>query len=174
MKITNIFPLSSLPSLKVVSPSPFFNIGNMQITCVYLTSRRPRWRSKQRNGGHIGGVKFSFGDQTLFLCKTFLLFHNTNMASGHVREQTLKINSSRSVLQLCWGRRGGVTPDEKRCFHSNTKFYCSKALVLVGFFTITFFCDCSTSVGGNKDFISARQVIQVRHFSPVLSHPTHR
>jgi len=40
-----------------------------------MTSRRPCWRSKQRNGGHVGGVKYSFGDWTLFLCKFLLLFH---------------------------------------------------------------------------------------------------
>ena len=32
------------------------------IVCVHMTSRRPRWRSKQRNGGHLGGVKYSFGN----------------------------------------------------------------------------------------------------------------
>ena len=41
------------------------------------------WRSKQRNGGHVGRVKFSFGDWTLFLCKFLLLFHYANMATGH-------------------------------------------------------------------------------------------
>ena len=38
------------------------------------------------------------------------------MASGHVSEHTLEINSSPSVLQLCWGRVGGVTSDEKGVF----------------------------------------------------------
>ena len=32
------------------------------IECVHMTSRRPCWRSKQKNGGHLGGVKYSFGD----------------------------------------------------------------------------------------------------------------
>ena len=27
------------------------------IECVHMTSRRPCWRSKQRNGGHLGGVQ---------------------------------------------------------------------------------------------------------------------
>jgi len=30
-----------------------------------MTSRRPWWRSKQRNGGHLRGVKYSFGDLTV-------------------------------------------------------------------------------------------------------------
>ena len=30
--------------------------------CVHMTPRRPCWRSKQRNGGHLGGVKYSFGN----------------------------------------------------------------------------------------------------------------
>ena len=42
------------------------NMQNRQvkkvIECVHMTSRRPCWRSKQRNGGHLGGVKYSFGD----------------------------------------------------------------------------------------------------------------
>ena len=32
------------------------------IECVHMTSRGPCWRSKQRNGGHVGGVKYSFGN----------------------------------------------------------------------------------------------------------------
>ena len=32
------------------------------IDCVHMTSRRPCWRSKQRNGGHLGGVKYCFGN----------------------------------------------------------------------------------------------------------------
>ena len=57
--------------------------------CVHMTSRQPCSRSKQRNGTHLGGVKYSFGDETLFLCKSLLLFHYANMASGHVSEHTL-------------------------------------------------------------------------------------
>ena len=41
-----------------------------QKECVHMTSRQPCWRSKQRNGGHLGWVKYSFGDWTLFLCKS--------------------------------------------------------------------------------------------------------
>ena len=59
------------------------------IECVHMTSWRPCWRSKQRNGGHVGGVKYSFGDWTLFLCKSLLLFHYANMVSGHMSEHTL-------------------------------------------------------------------------------------
>ena len=65
------------------------------IECVHMTSRGPCWRSKQRNGGHVGGVKYSFGNWTLFLCKFLLLFHYANMASGHMSEHTLY---ARSVL----------------------------------------------------------------------------
>ena len=32
------------------------------IECVHMTSQWPCCRSKQRNGGHVGGVKYSFGD----------------------------------------------------------------------------------------------------------------
>ena len=59
------------------------------IECVHMTSRRPSWRSKQGNGRHVGGVKYSFGDLNLFLCKLLLLFHYANMASGHMSEHTL-------------------------------------------------------------------------------------
>ena len=59
------------------------------IECVHMTSRRPCWRSKQRNGGHVGVAKYSFGDWTLFLCKFLLLFYYANMASGHMSEHTL-------------------------------------------------------------------------------------
>ena len=37
-------------------------VGKEIIECVHMMSRRPCWRSKQRNGGHAGGVKYSFGD----------------------------------------------------------------------------------------------------------------
>ena len=57
--------------------------------CVHMTSRRPRWRSNQRNGGHGGGVKYSSGDWTLFFCKFLLLFHYANMVSGKMSEHTL-------------------------------------------------------------------------------------
>ena len=50
------------------------------IECVHMTSRRPSWRNKQRNGGHVGGVQYSFGDWTLFLWNILLLFHYANMA----------------------------------------------------------------------------------------------
>ena len=43
--------LLSFPSMMLKLP----------IECVHMTSRRPCWRSKQRNGGHLGGVKYSFG-----------------------------------------------------------------------------------------------------------------
>ena len=65
-------------------------INRWVIERVHMTSRRPCWRSKQRNGGHVEGVKYSFGDWTLFLCKFLLLFHYANMASGHMSEHTLK------------------------------------------------------------------------------------
>ena len=54
-----------------------------------MTSRRPCCRSKQRNGGQVRGVKYSFGDSILFLCKPLLFFHYANMASGHMSEHTL-------------------------------------------------------------------------------------
>ena len=59
------------------------------IECVHMTSRQPCWRSKQINRGHVGGVQYSFGDWTLFLCKFLLFFHYANMASGHMSEHTL-------------------------------------------------------------------------------------
>ena len=39
----------------VIGRSNCFGIG-----CVHMTSRRPFWRSKQRNGGHVRGVKYPF------------------------------------------------------------------------------------------------------------------
>ena len=59
------------------------------IECVQMTSQRPCWRSKQRNGGHFGGVKYFLGDWTLLLCKFLLLFQYANMACGHMSEHTL-------------------------------------------------------------------------------------
>ena len=38
-----------------------------------MTSRRPYWCPKQRNGGHVGVPNQSCGSWTLFLCKRFLL-----------------------------------------------------------------------------------------------------
>ena len=57
--------------------------------CVHTTSRRPCGRSKQRNGGHVIRVKYSFGELTLFLCKFLLLLHYANMASGHMSEHSI-------------------------------------------------------------------------------------
>ena len=38
------------------------------IECIHMTSRRPCWRSKQRNGGHVGGAKHSFwGLNSIFM-----------------------------------------------------------------------------------------------------------
>ena len=68
--------------------SPYPN-PQQNMECVHMTSRRPCWRRKQRNSGHVGGVKYSFGDWTLFLCKFLLLFHYANMVSGHMSEHTL-------------------------------------------------------------------------------------
>ena len=59
------------------------------IGCVHMTSRRPCWRSKQRIGGHVGGVKYSFGNRTLSLCKSLPLLHYANMASDQMSEHTL-------------------------------------------------------------------------------------
>ena len=39
---------------------------HITIECVHMMSPRPCCRSKQRNGGHVGGKKYSFGDWTLF------------------------------------------------------------------------------------------------------------
>ena len=63
-----------------------------QIECVHRTSRQLCWRRKQRNGGHVLGVKYSFGDWILFLCKFLLLLHYANMASDHMSEHRKKIN----------------------------------------------------------------------------------
>ena len=94
-----------------------------------MTSRRPCWRSKQRNDGHVGGVKYSFGDWTLFLCKFLLLFHYcfcfkygfwsherphsvSHRASGKSYEQagvalgSLWLNSSTRVVDA--GSRGAM------------------------------------------------------------------
>ena len=46
--------------LQIIGEAAFF--VKKYIECVHMTSRRPCWRSKQRNGGHVGGVKYSFGD----------------------------------------------------------------------------------------------------------------
>ena len=65
-----------------------------------MTSRWPCWRSKQRNGGHVGGVKYSFGGWILFLCKFLLLFHYANMASGHMSEHILYNGKARLDSQM--------------------------------------------------------------------------
>ena len=52
----------SLPNLmKEQLRSLSSNIG-IDIRSVHMTSRQPCWTSKQRNGGHVGGVKYSLGD----------------------------------------------------------------------------------------------------------------
>ena len=77
--------------------------STLVIECVRMTSRWPCWRSKQRKGGHVGGVKYSFGDLTLFLCKFLLLFHYANMASGHMSEHNLYFvkETLRDVYLIC-------------------------------------------------------------------------
>ena len=70
--------------------------GITVIECVHITSRQPCWRSKRRN--HVGGVKYSFGDETLFLCNFLLLFHYANMATDHMSEHTLSFTTSQPVL----------------------------------------------------------------------------
>ena len=69
------------------------------IECFHMMSRRPCWSSRQRNGGHLGGVKYSLGDLTLFLCKFLLLFHYANVTSGHMRDHNL-LKSFRPKLNL--------------------------------------------------------------------------
>ena len=88
------------PLLLTVLASLRFN--NIIIKCVHMTSRRSCWRSKQRNGGHLGGMKYSFGDWTLFLCKSLLLFHYANMASGHMSELTLFLVFTHVTRRPCW------------------------------------------------------------------------
>ena len=43
------------------------------IECVHMTSRRPCWRSKQRNGGHLGGVKYYFLGLSSIVMQIWLL-----------------------------------------------------------------------------------------------------
>ena len=85
LKVVNHNKLTSVILLE------FIMLRQTCIECVHMTSRRPCWSSKQRNVGHVGGVKYSFGDWTLFLCKFLLLFHYANMASGHMSEHTLVV-----------------------------------------------------------------------------------
>ena len=93
----------SLPNLmKEQLRSLSSNIG-MDIRSVHMTSRRPCWRSKQRNGGHVGEVKYSFGDKTLFLCKSMLLFH---YATGHMSEHTLvNLSFAENLISRFFGQR---------------------------------------------------------------------
>ena len=79
----------SFLSERAFKPMLFLPLTLPTIECVHMTSRGPCWGSKQRNGGHVGGVKYSIGNWTLFLCKFLLLFHYANMASGHMSEHTL-------------------------------------------------------------------------------------
>ena len=92
------FVLSTVTSTLFFRPHTIRKLPIVPIECVHMTSRRPCWRSKQRNGGHLGGVKYSFGDWTLFLCKFLLLFHYANMASGHTSEDTLYRHKSADDL----------------------------------------------------------------------------
>ena len=44
------------------------------IECVHMTSRRPCRRSKQRNGGHVGGVKYIYTNSSFcFIMQIWLL-----------------------------------------------------------------------------------------------------
>ena len=66
--ITSCKDCYSCPSSKVINFAVnhlrFFGILQLvrALECVHMMSRRPCWRGKQRNGGHLGGVKYSFGD----------------------------------------------------------------------------------------------------------------
>ena len=42
--------------------------------CVHMTSRRPCWRSKQTNGGHLGGVKYYLGIKLYFYANPSFCF----------------------------------------------------------------------------------------------------
>ena len=57
------------------------------IECVHMTSQRPCWMSKQRNGGHVGGVKYSFG--SIFMQIPPFVSLCKYGASGHMSEHTL-------------------------------------------------------------------------------------
>ena len=48
------------------------------IGCVHMTSRRPCWRSKQRNGGHLGGVKYYFAGLSFYFQEDSCFLHYTN------------------------------------------------------------------------------------------------
>ena len=73
-------------------------LGRTLIECVHITSRRPCFRSKQRNGGHLELYSW-----TLFLCNSFLLFHYANMASGHMSEHTL-LHNNKENLHMMWNQ----------------------------------------------------------------------
>ena len=53
-----------------------------------MTSRWPCWRSKQRDGGHLGGVKYSFGDRP-FATNDHMV-HGGEQADYYSRTGTLK------------------------------------------------------------------------------------
>ena len=72
-----------------------------------MTSRRPCWRSKQRNGGHVEGVKYSFVGIELYFYANMAsghMFHYANMASGHMSHHTLHRTKLRfSVSRISGG-----------------------------------------------------------------------
>ena len=77
-----------------------------------MTSRQPCWKGKQRNGGHIGGVKYSFGDETIFmqippfvsLCKHGFWSHegtHSLLALGIMDYHTFAIECRDGII-VCW------------------------------------------------------------------------
>ena len=88
--------LSTLVEWNGTSLPPFFFL-------LFFFPLRPLFCSENRNGNRqievivclhdvtaaMWTMKYSFGDLTLFLCKSLLLFHCANMASGHMSAHTL-------------------------------------------------------------------------------------
>ena len=72
-----------------------------------------------RHGGHIAVPCWPSGNWTLFLCKYFLLFNQSNMTAGHVSENALSTCPVVLAPEVCIYQ---LTPD---CFSDRLSFISS-------------------------------------------------
>ena len=69
---------------------------SFDIECVHMTSQRPCWRSKQRNGGHVGKVKYSLGIELYFYANSsFCFIMQIWLLHGDMSEHNLEARAKR-------------------------------------------------------------------------------
>ena len=88
--------------------------GSLQlIECAHMTSRRPCWRSKQRNGGHLGG----------YLLGIKLYFY-ANLSFCFIVQIWLQVTWANTLCRGCWrANRTRLPTGLDRVYKRNNSFY---------------------------------------------------